>query len=120
MLPTSTYDKYSDGKGKAPPQENDSYVPPSATSTGTGFTFPADVGLRFTVKTEGTDVSSGWFREIKLPRADGGWSGGSVYQDNIETCGGLPYSIATPGVACPADIGQADAAYWASKGCFGV
>ena len=34
MLPTSTYDKYSDGKGQAPPQENDVYIPPSATSTG--------------------------------------------------------------------------------------
>jgi len=81
---------------------------------------PADLGRRFAVKTEGTDVSSGWFREIKLPRADGGWTGGNVYRDNIQTCGGLPYAIATPGVACPADINQDTAAYWATQGCFGV
>ena len=120
MLPTSTYDKYSDGHAGTPPQENDSYIPPSATSPGTGFTLPADLGTRFAVKTEGTDVSSGWFREIRLPRADGNWAGGNVYRDNIETCGGLPYAIADPGIACPADIGQDDAAYWATKGCFGV
>jgi hypothetical protein len=120
MLPTSSYDKYSDGRGGAPPQENDSYVPPSSSGPGTGFTLPADEGRRFAVKTEGTDVSSGWFREIRLPRADGNWAGGNVYRDNIMTCGGLPYAIATPGVACPADIGQDDAAYWATQGCFGV
>jgi hypothetical protein len=120
MLPTSTYDTYSDGKGQAPPPEADLYTPPSATSTGTGFTLPADLGHRFAVKTEGTDISSGWFREIMLPRADGHWTGGNVYEENIESCGGLTYAIAEPGTACPASIGQDDAAYWATKGCFGV
>lgn len=120
FLPTSTYDKYSDGKGQAPPQENDEYIPPSGSGPGTGFTLPADLGHRFAVKTEGADISSGWFREILLPRADGHWTGGNVYQENIETCGGLPYAIAEPGTACPASIGQDDAAYWATKGCFGV
>jgi hypothetical protein len=118
--PLSTYDKYSDGKGQDPAPEADEYIPPSATSTGTGFTLPADQGRRFAVKTAGTDISSGWFREIMLPRADGHWTGGNVYEENIETCGGLPYAIATPGVACPASIGQADAPYWATQGCFGV
>jgi len=116
----STFDKYSDGKGQAPPQEADVYIPPSTGSAGTGFTLPADQGRRFAVKTEGVDVSSGWFREIALPRADGGWTGGNVYRDNIMTCGGLPYAIAAPGTACPAAIGQGDAAYWATQGCFGV
>jgi hypothetical protein len=117
---TSTFDKYSDGKGQAPPQEDDVYVPPSSAGPGSGFVLPADQGRRFAVKTEGVDISSGWFREIRLPRADGNWAGGNVYRDNIMTCGGLPYSIAQPGIACPADIGQDDAAYWATKGCFGV
>ena len=36
------------------------------------------------------------------------------------TCGGLPYAIAAPGTVCPANIGQGDAAYWATQGCFGV
>jgi hypothetical protein len=120
MLPTSTYDKYSDGRGQNPPPEADVYTPPSATSTGTGFTLPADQGRRFAVKTDATDVSSGWFREILLPRADGHWTGGNVYEENIETCGGLTYAIAEPGIACPASIGQADAAFWAAQGCFGV
>jgi hypothetical protein len=118
---TSTYDMYSDGKGGKPPQEDDWYVPPSATSTGTGWRLPADEGRQFAVKADGANtISSGWFMEIKLPRADGDWNGGNTYRNNIETCGGLPYSIATPGIACPADISQSDAPYWASKGCFGV
>ncbi len=117
----STFDKYSDGKGKNPPQEDDVYIPPDGESPGTGFRLPEDEGRRFPVKTDSAGVvSSGWFMELKLPRADGKWSGGNVYQDNIETCGGLPFSIATPGIACPADIGQAEAAEWAAKGCFGV
>jgi hypothetical protein len=116
----STYDRYSDGKGHAPPQENDIYTPPSASGPGSGFRLPADQGTRFAVKTDGVDLSSGWFREIRLPRADGGWTGGNVYRDNIMTCGGLPYAIAQPGIACPDDIGKDDAAYWATKGCFGV
>jgi hypothetical protein len=120
MQPTSTYDKYSDGKGQHPPPEADVYTPPSASSTGTGFTLPADQGRRFAVKTSGSDISSGWFREIMLPRADGHWTGGSVYNENIESCGGLTYAIAAPGTVCPANIGQADAAYWATQGCFGV
>ncbi|MQA28838.1 MAG: hypothetical protein GEU82_03220 [Luteitalea sp.] len=120
MLPTSTFDKYSDGKGQAPPQEADVYTPPSAGSAGTGFTLPADQGRRFAVKTAATSISSGWFQEILLPRADGHWTGGNVYRENIETCGGLAYAIAQPGIACPASIGQAEAAAWAAQGCFGV
>ena len=120
-LPTSTFDRYSTGQGQAPPPEADLYIPPGGVNgTGTGFRLPDDEGARFAVKTEGTEISSGWFREILLPRADGHWTGGDVYRENIETCGGLPYSIAQPGVACPADIGQDDAAYWAARGCFGV
>jgi hypothetical protein len=117
----STYDMYSDGKGGAPPQENDYYVPPSATATGTGWRLPADEGRQFAVKADGANtISSGWFMEIKLPRLDGDWNGGNTYRNNIETCGGLPYAVADPGIACPADISQSDAPYWASKGCFGV
>jgi hypothetical protein len=119
--PPSTFDKYSDGKGQSPPPEADVYLPPGgANGTGTGFRLPEDEGGRFAVKTDSVNISSGWFMELKLPRADGHWSGGNVYGENIESCGGLPYSIATPGIACPADIGQADAAEWATKGCFGV
>jgi len=120
--PTSTFDRYSTGKGKLPPQENDLYVPPSATSSGTGFRLPQDQGRRFAVKVDENstgNVSSGWFRAIRLPRLDG-QSGGSVYQDNIESCGGLPSSYASPETVCPASIGNANAAYWATQGCFGT
>jgi len=121
-LSNSTYDNSpTAGQGQNPPFEPDYYVPPSATATGTGFRLPADEGIRFAVKADGAStVSSGWFMEIKLPRLDGDWNGGNTYRNNIQTCGGLPYSIATPGIACPADISQADAPYWATKGCFGV
>jgi len=120
--PTSTFDRYSTGKGKLPPQENDLYVPPSATSSGTGFRLPQDQGRRFAVKVDENstgNVSSGWFRAIRLPRLDG-QSGGSVYQENIESCGGLPSSYASPETVCPASIGNANAAYWATQGCFGT
>ena len=119
--PPSTFDKYSTGQGQNPPPEDDYYVPPSATSPAQASGCRKTKALRFAVKADGAStVSSGWFMEIKLPRLDGDWNGGNTYRNNIETCGGLPYSIATPGTACPADISQADAPYWANHGCFGV
>jgi Flp pilus assembly protein TadG len=118
----STYDKYSDGKGQSPAAEPDLYVPPGGTNgTGTGFRLPADEGRQFAVKVgdSADSVSPGWFRAIKVPRLDG-QNGGEVYRSNIEGCGGLPNGFATPGVACPATIGNDDAAYWANKGCYAV
>src|SRR5690606_37150089 len=48
---SSTFDKYSNGKGQSPPQEPDYYVPPGgANGAGTGFRLPADEGRRFAVK----------------------------------------------------------------------
>ncbi len=117
--PLSTFDKYSDGKGQSPPQEADVYLPPGGgNGNGTGFYLPPDEGRQFAVKTEGVNLSSGWFMEIRLPRLDGCWSGGNCYEDNIKTCGGKTYSIATPGVPCPENIGQDDADDWAAKGCY--
>jgi len=120
--PTSTYDKYSDGKGNNPPQENDFYKPATATDNGTGFRLPYDEGLRYAVKVgdASNTVSSGWFRAIRLPRLDGGTSGANVYKDNITSCNGLPSSYAAPETVCPADIGVADEAYWAARGCYRV
>jgi hypothetical protein len=120
--PVSTYDNYSDGKGKNPAQENDFYKPATATDTGTGFRLPYDEGLRYAVKVgdASTSISSGWFRAIRLPRLDGGTSGANVYKDNITSCNGLPSSYAAPETVCPADIGVADEAYWAARGCYRV
>jgi len=123
FLPTSTYDKYSDGKGNNPPQENDYYKPASKTDPGTGFSLPQDEGLRYAVKVGdggSTTVSSGWFRAIRLPRLDGCVSGANCYSNNITSCNGLPSSYADPATVCPADIGIADEAYWAAKGCYRV
>jgi Putative Flp pilus-assembly TadE/G-like len=119
--PTSTYDKYSDGKGNNPPQENDYYKPASATDNGTGFRLPYDEGLRYAIKVgdNSMSVSSGWFRAIRLPRLDG-QNGASTYKDNIESCNGLPSSFAAPETVCPANIGQDDMAYWAARGCYAV
>jgi hypothetical protein len=121
FLPTSTYDKYSDGKGNNPLPEADFYKPASATDNGTGFRLPYDEGLRYAIKVGDASnvVSSGWFRAIKLPRLDG-QNGGSVYRDNIESCNGLPSSYAKPETVCPANIGNADMAYWAARGCYAV
>lgn len=117
----STYDKYSDGKGQAPPAEPDNYVPPSATSAGTGFQLPKDSGSQFAVKVgdNSGSISPGWFRAIRIPRLDG-QTGGNVYRDNITTCGGLPNGFATPGTVCPTNITNANAAYWATQGCYAV
>jgi putative Flp pilus-assembly TadE/G-like protein len=122
-LPTSTYDKYSDGKGNNPPQENDFYKPATQTDPGTGFSLPNDEGFRYAVKVGdgGSNlVTSGWFRAIRLPRLDGCNSGANCYSNNITSCNGLPSSFADPATVCPADIGIADEAYWAAKGCYRV
>jgi Putative Flp pilus-assembly TadE/G-like len=122
LLPSSTYDYYSTGQGNDPPQENDIYTPPTATSPGTGYRLPEDEGRRFAIKTSSGQnvVSSGWFMEIRLPRLDG-YNGGQVYERNITSCGGLPSALAEPGTVCPADIvGETEAAYWAARGCYRV
>ncbi len=120
FLPSSTFDKYSTGKGNTPPQENDLYVPPSATTAGTGFRLPADEGLQYALKVDSNAVSSGWFRALNLPRLDGQQNGADVYNQNIASCNGLPSSYAAPGTVCPATIGNNDAASWAALGCYSV
>jgi hypothetical protein len=119
---SSTFDKYSDGKGGAPPQEPDYYAPPGgANVNGTGFRLPADQGRQFAVKVgdNSNSISSGWFRAIRIPRIDG-QNGASVYRDNIEGCGGLPSGFASPTTVCPTNITQANMAYWATQGCYAV
>ena len=123
FTPNSTFDRYNSAPN-APPQENDTYVPPGPNTNGTGFRLPLDEGRRFAVKTDtntNAEVSAGWFRAIRIPRLDG-QTGGNVYNNNITTCGGLPNGYWVPGnsVECPDDIGNGDAAYWATQGCYGT
>jgi hypothetical protein len=124
FLPSSTFDRYSDGRGNSPPQENDLYVPPGPGTVGTGFRLPQDQGRQFAIKVDtntNSTVSPGWFRAIRLPRLDGlTGTGANIYRDNITSCGGLPASYADPAVPCPATIGNDNRAYWAERGCFEV
>ena len=118
----STFDRYSTGQGNLPPQEDDTYVPPGPSTSGTGFRLPLDEGRQFAVKTDtntNSTVSPGWFRAIRIPRLDG-QTGGNVYRDNITTCGGLPNGYWVPGTSanCPTNITNGDAAYWATQGCY--
>ena len=118
--PTSTFDRYSTGRGGSPPQENDRYVRPEAGVTGTGFRLPQDEGRRFAIKVDtntNSTVSAGWFRAIRLPRLDG-QNGGNVYRNNITSCGGLPSSFADPATVCPVSISNETRAYWAERGCY--
>ena len=124
-LPTSTYDRYSDGQGNNPPQENDVYIPPSASGPGTGFSLPTDEGRRFAIKagpSGGNEISAGWFRTIDLPRADTTQLGNNTVQTNILSCNGLPSSFASPTTVCPESIPNtwADTAFWAARGCYRV
>ena len=117
---TATYDRYSTGRGGAPPQENDLYVRPGPGVVGTGFSLPQDEGRQFAIKVDtntNSTVSPGWFRGIRLPRLDG-QTGGNVYRNNITSCGGLPASFADPATVCPTSITNGDRAYWAERGCF--
>jgi hypothetical protein len=124
-LPMSTFDKYSTGQGNTPPQENDVYIPPSASGPGTGYSLPADRGRQFGIKmgpSGGNEISSGWFRTLDLPRADTTQLGNNTVQSNILTCNGMPASFANPATTCPASIPNnwEDTAYWAARGCYRV
>ena len=119
----STFDRYSTGQGNDPPQEDDLYVPPSASSSGTGFQLPQDEGTQFTIKVGangGNSVSPGWFRAIDLPRTDTTNLGAQAYSANITSCNGFPSSYASPETVCPADIGNGEEAFWAARGCYRV
>jgi Flp pilus assembly protein TadG len=117
--PASTYDKYNPANKQPEP---DLYVPPTADSPGTGWSLD-DYGRQFAIKTgaPGNDaVSSGWFRELDLPRIDTGNLGGNAYGANIVSCNGYPTAIADPTTVCP-DAGSINSfdekVSWAAEGC---
>ncbi len=123
--PTSTYDKYSSGKGNDPPQENDTYVPPNSQNGGTGFTPARDHGRQFAIKVDPSGaISSGWFRSVDLPRVDTSNGGAQSYEENIKSCNGWPVSLAKPEVPCPTDSTEInswqDKIFWAKRGCLRV
>ena len=123
--PASTFDKYP--RTPSAPTEADLYVPPSATSPGTGWTIrPGDLGRQFAIRTDppgSNTVSSGWYRSLDLPRVDTGNLGGDAYGANIVSCNGYPISIAAPDQVCPepsAITSHEDKVYWGERGCVRV
>lgn len=90
------FDLY-DKKGNPLPTP-DIYEPPTAESTGTGFTIEADYGTRLTLKPGNPQdaISPGWFLAVVLPRTDGSAEpGGQRYRDNIASCNGQAIAIGT-------------------------
>ena len=99
---TSIYDKYMKSGSNVivdPSITNpDSYVPPTSTSTGTGFyPFNPDkslspwYGTRLDLKVgDNTDFqfASGWFGALSI-----GGTGGKTYGENIKGCVGITYSV---------------------------
>jgi Flp pilus assembly protein TadG len=81
--------------GEVPIPNPDAYVPPSNGGPGTGFTIAADLGRRMVLKQGGpsTSIEPGVFQPVRIPRFDGGSTGGADYRDNIATCSGVPIDI---------------------------
>ncbi len=78
---------------------HDDYVPPSASSSGSGFRLPDDFGQQVTLKNgnpnSGSEpITPGWFLPVRLPDGLGGYvSGGDDYRDAIANCIGNPVAI---------------------------
>ena len=122
-LPLDTFDTYAP---RTQDREPDVYVAPTPTDPGTGFRDPQDVGQQFAIHTGAPGnaaVSSGWYRNIDLPRVDSGNLGGNAYGDNIISCNGYPTAIAAANTVCPdasALVSHEDKVYWAARGCVRV
>ena len=121
--PLDTYDTYAP---RVQDREPDVYIAPTEDDPGTGFRYPQDVGQQFAIHTGAPGnaaVSSGWYRNIDLPRVDSGSLGGNTYGANIVSCNGYPTAIAPAGTVCPdatALTSHADKVYWAARGCVRV
>ena len=122
-LPLDTYDTYAP---RVQDREPDVYIAPTPDDPGTGFRYPQDVGTQFAIHTGAPGnaaVSSGWYRNVDLPRIDTGNLGGDAYGENILSCNGYPTAIAAPGTVCPPAgslVSHDDKVYWAARGCVRV
>jgi Putative Flp pilus-assembly TadE/G-like len=121
--PLDTYDTYAP---REQDREPDVYVAPTENDPGTGFLLPDDQGRQFAIHTGAPGnaaVSSGWYRNIDLPRIDGTNQGGNAYGDNIISCNGYPVAIAANDTVCPDPTAintHAEKVYWAARGCVRV
>ncbi|MEQ1575864.1 MAG: pilus assembly protein TadG-related protein [Vicinamibacterales bacterium] len=81
----------------------DVYLPPTTTSTGTGYTVTADVGTLVTIKVNNgsSAITPGWFLALQVPKTVDAvtglptsyTNGASEYQAAIKTCVSKPVSI---------------------------
>ena len=100
--PVGEYHHYkSKNPGKGTPLDPaDTYIKPTKTNPGTGYTIDNNYGAQVTLKfgqPNGSDpIQPGWYLPIDVPRADGEPdTGGARYRDNISSCNGLPIEIGT-------------------------
>lgn len=70
----------------------DSYVAPTKTDPGTGFTVADNYGQQVTLKT-GSSFSGGWFQPVDVPRNGSSDTGAALYRDNLASCSGSAVSI---------------------------
>ena len=107
-LASSTFDKYSDGKGTNPPQETGSLRSPEChieSEPGFACRTMKVAGSQSRSATTATRVSSGGSGRSAC-RDSTGRTAADVYRDNIQSCNGLPSSYAEPGTVCPTNIGN--------------
>jgi hypothetical protein len=98
--PVDQYDRWKkQGGGVVELAPYDNYVPPSVSSSGSGFSLPNDFGQQETLKNGNPNSNSeaitpGWFLPVRLPDGLGGYvSGGSDFRAAIGNCSGNPVAI---------------------------
>lgn len=93
--PAASFNRYT-GRGGLLPPPRDAYLPPTASSTGTGYSL-SDVGtfLTLTRGDPGDPISPFTFFPVSLPINGGTSGGGAGYQAVITGCNGVPVTIGT-------------------------
>jgi hypothetical protein len=102
MGPTGQYDHYAPPPNPTgaviTPGTPDQYNPPNATSAGSGYRVPNDVGVRVTLKVSNSpgnaqtsyddeQITQSWSLPLRLPDGNGGYLGGANdYRDSISGC----------------------------------
>ena len=101
-LPTSTFDRYSDGRGNSPPQENDVYrarpppIPAPVTSC-PQTRAASSPSRRAAVRTA---LSSGWFMEFACRGSMG--TTAATFTERTSQLWRAPLGLCGPGNVCPA------------------
>jgi hypothetical protein len=108
--PMGEYHKYyKNGPNAGTPLPiQDTYVKPTKTDPGTGYTIANNYGQQLTLKfgnpNASDPISPGWFLPIDVPLANSPDTGKDRYRDNIAGCNGVPVEI---GEYLPTETGAA-------------